>query len=120
MEGPTFRLGSMVAPRRNGFDPSTVLRDFDRGKASTLADGRTLREWEIASTDKELEIAPGVHYPAWTFNGWTTLRGPAGLGERLREVNFDHLIARANQQRAMLEPWRVQAGAQAFGTAPAE
>ncbi|MEV6324961.1 multicopper oxidase domain-containing protein [Nocardia sp. NPDC051787] len=67
--GPTFRLGSMVDPNTNGFDPSKVLRDFDYGTVSRLPGGRTLREWEIASSDKELEIAPGVRYPAWTFNG---------------------------------------------------
>ncbi|MFI6365629.1 hypothetical protein ACIBG0_23055 [Nocardia sp. NPDC050630] len=48
---------------------------------------------------------------------WATLRDPAGLGERLPDVDFDQLIARAEQQRALLDPWRVQAGLRAFGTA---
>ena len=46
---------------------------------------------------------------------WTTLRDVAGLGARLPEVDFDHLIARARSQREALEPFRVQAGHEAFG-----
>jgi FtsP/CotA-like multicopper oxidase with cupredoxin domain len=44
-----------------------------------------LREWEIFAVDKEIEIAPGVKFPAWTFNG--RVPGPTlrcREGERLR------------------------------------
>ncbi|MDQ4024576.1 MAG: multicopper oxidase domain-containing protein, partial [Actinomycetota bacterium] len=44
-----------------------------------------LREWEIVAADKEIEIAPGIKYPAWTFNG--RVPGPslrAREGELLR------------------------------------
>jgi hypothetical protein len=47
---------------------------------------------------------------------WTTLRDIAGLGARLPDVDFDRLIQRAEQQRAVLEPSRLQAGASAFGS----
>jgi len=53
-----------------------------------MASGRTLREWEIVAQDKEIEVAPGVKYAAWTYNGRVpgpTLR--AREGERLR-VHF--------------------------------
>src|SRR5262245_48607846 len=33
----------------NGFDPSNVLTDFDGGKVSRMADGRTLREYRIVA-----------------------------------------------------------------------
>ncbi|MCP2317899.1 Multicopper oxidase [Nocardia amikacinitolerans] len=67
--GPTFRIGSVVDHHANGFDPTDILRDFDYGTVTESRDGRTVREWEIASTDKELEVAPGVKFPAWVFNG---------------------------------------------------
>jgi FtsP/CotA-like multicopper oxidase with cupredoxin domain len=47
-----------------------------------------IREWEILAEEKEIEVAPGVKYAAWTYNGRVpgpTLR--ANEGERLR-VNF--------------------------------
>jgi hypothetical protein len=46
---------------------------------------------------------------------WTTLRDLAGLAARLPDVDFDGLIRRAEEQRAMLEPFREQAGRDAFG-----
>jgi len=54
---------------RNGFDPATVLQNFDYGKLSRLDDGTTLREYNIVAIDKEIEVAPGVFFPAWTYNG---------------------------------------------------
>jgi hypothetical protein len=47
---------------------------------------------------------------------WTTLRDLAGLGDRLPGIDFDNLIRRAEHQRAELEPFRRQAGTQAFST----
>jgi len=66
--GPTFRKGATVDHEANGFHPTSVLRDFDYGQTSTLPDGRTLREWDVYSSDEEIEIAPGVRFPAWTLN----------------------------------------------------
>ena len=51
------------------FDPGTFLTAFDLGKTSALPDGPTLREYEIFASEKEIEVAPGVMYPAWTYNG---------------------------------------------------
>lgn len=50
---------------------------------------------------------------------WETLRDFAGLGERLPDVDFDALIERAAAQRARLEPFRAQAGREAFGAGAA-
>jgi FtsP/CotA-like multicopper oxidase with cupredoxin domain len=53
----------------NGFDPLSLLYDWDYGEVSELPNGQTLREYHIAAVDKEIEIAPGVFFPAWTYNG---------------------------------------------------
>ena len=51
------------------FDPTEFLYDFDWGQESVAPDGRTVREWNISAVDKEIEVAPGVFFPAWTYNG---------------------------------------------------
>ncbi len=51
------------------FDPSKYLYDFDWGKESRGEGGRTVREWDLIAQNKDIEIAPGVWFPAWTFNG---------------------------------------------------
>jgi FtsP/CotA-like multicopper oxidase with cupredoxin domain len=53
----------------NGFDPTDTLTDFDYGQVSTLPTGQTLREFVINAIDKEIEVVPGVSYPAWVYNG---------------------------------------------------
>lgn len=65
---PGFPTGS-VPVERAGIDPTAFLRDFDRGQVSTLPDGRTLREWQIIAQDTDIEIAPGIVFAAWTYNG---------------------------------------------------
>jgi FtsP/CotA-like multicopper oxidase with cupredoxin domain len=78
----------------NGFDPSELVRDFDLGLTSRLPDGRTIREWTIVAQDREIEVAPGVTYPAWTYNGRVpgpTLRARQGERLRIRFINgSDH------------------------------
>ena len=69
----------------NGFDPTATLTDFDYGQVSTLPSGQTLREYEIIATDKDLEVVPGMNFPAWVYNG--RIPGPslrAQEGDRLR------------------------------------
>lgn len=89
---PLMAHGAMITvgevdDARNGFDPSKLLSDWDTGTVSKLPDGRTLRTFEVAAEDKEIEIAPGIMFPAWTYNG--RVPGPslrATEGERLRIV----------------------------------
>src|SRR5262245_66244978 len=67
-----------------------MLRDFDWGRTKRLASGRVLREWTLVAGDKEIEVAPGVRYPAWTYNGRVpgpTLRAREGELLRVRFVN---------------------------------
>ncbi len=69
-------------------DPMTFLEEFDFGRVSTLPSGQTLRTFELHAVDREIEIAPGVFFPAWTYNGQVpgpTLR--ATEGDLLR-MNF--------------------------------
>jgi len=90
INGATFRTGQVVDHAKNGFNPTDILRDFDSGATSTLPDGRVLREWDVVARDQEVEVAPGVAFPAWTFNGripGPTLRCRAGDRLRIRFVN---------------------------------
>jgi FtsP/CotA-like multicopper oxidase with cupredoxin domain len=90
-EGPAGHLGTvgMVDPASNGFDPQSILRDFDEG---VVRGG--VREWELVADEKEIEVAPGVKYAAWAYNGRVpgpTLRAREGERLRIRFVNAaDH------------------------------
>ncbi|HZJ10771.1 MAG TPA: multicopper oxidase domain-containing protein [Trueperaceae bacterium] len=75
---------------RNGFDPHDILTDWDGGRVSTAANGQTIRHYTITAVDKEIEIAPGLFFPAWTYNGRVpgpTLRVTEGDRVRLTFVN---------------------------------
>jgi FtsP/CotA-like multicopper oxidase with cupredoxin domain len=81
----TFDGGRTVDHRANGFDPQELLRDFDWGRTRRTASGRVVREWTLYAADKEIEIAPGIAFQAWTYNG--RVPGPTlrcREGERLR------------------------------------
>ena len=71
-------------------DPDNYLRSFNYGRVSTLANGSTVvREFTLVADDRQMmEIAPGVFYNVWTFNG--TVPGPtlrATEGDLIR-INF--------------------------------
>ena len=82
-------------------DPSVYLRSFNFShlperersryyRESPLGDGRLLREYELYAVDREMEIAPGVFFPAWTYNGQVpgpTLRASEGDRVRVRFLN---------------------------------
>ena len=75
---------------RLGFDPSILLNEFDYGEVSSRADGTVVREFEITAFDREIEIAPGVFFPAWTYNGQVpgpTLRANEGDLVRVHFTN---------------------------------
>lgn len=77
-----------VGPSR--FDPLRFLEAFDYGQVSLREDGSTLREYEIVAVDREIEVAPGVFYPAWTYGGQVpgpTIRATEGDRLRIRFVN---------------------------------
>ena len=79
-----------VDHEKNGFNPGEILTDFDYGQVSTLPDGRTLREYEITVINKNIEIVPGLEYPAWTYDG--RIPGPTircTEGDRIRITLFN-------------------------------
>jgi FtsP/CotA-like multicopper oxidase with cupredoxin domain len=80
-------LVGTVDHERNGFDPLHMLVDWDYGTiAGTTDSGRPIREYDISAndTDFEIEIAPGIFFPAWAYNA----RVP---GPTIRVVEGDHL-----------------------------
>lgn len=87
-------MGNMVAgdvdSAANGFDPMDILTEFDYGTVSTLPSGQTLREYQLIASEKVIEIAPGVTYPAWTYNGRVpgpTIRCTQGDRVRVTFIN---------------------------------
>jgi len=52
-----------------GIDPMVFLEHFDYGAVSRHPSGRRLREYQLVAADREIEVAPGVMFPAWTYNG---------------------------------------------------
>ena len=70
----------VVGAVNSDFDPSNFLtawnfNDLEKTermkyyKETLLADRTLLREYWIYAEDKEIEIAPGIFFPAWTYNG---------------------------------------------------
>ncbi len=84
--GPVGRVST------DGFNPTTFLRSWNFSnlppdkrerfyRETKRPDGSLLREYQIVAIDREIEIAPGVFFPAWTFNGQVpgpTLRATEG------------------------------------------
>lgn len=72
------------------FDPTAFLTEFDTGRVSGLPSGQVLREYDLVSEDREIEVAPGLFYPAWTYNGRVpgpTIRCTEGDRVRIRFTN---------------------------------
>ena len=86
---PSATIGDIDVSRLS-IDPSDFIQTFEYGEATTMADGTVVREWELIAIDREIEIAPGVFFPAWTYNGQVpgpTLRANEGDLLRIHFVN---------------------------------
>lgn len=95
-------MGTVGRVSADGFNPSVFLRNWnfselppeERAKfyrETPRPDGTLLREYQIFAADREIEIAPGMFFPAWTFNG--QVPGPtirATEGDRVK-VTFRNL-----------------------------
>jgi manganese oxidase len=95
-------MGTVGRVENDPFKPTPFLRawnfsDLPPAERATVyretprPDGSLLREYEIYAVDREIEIAPGVFFPAWTYNG--QVPGPtirATEGDRIR-VTFRNL-----------------------------
>lgn len=99
-------LGSVGHVQKGGnIDPMVYLTTWnfsnlplgERAKyyrTEKLPDGRTLHEFHIFAMNREIEVAPGVSFPAWTYNGQVpgpTLR--VTEGDRVR-IHFTNLGTR--------------------------
>jgi FtsP/CotA-like multicopper oxidase with cupredoxin domain len=88
--GPVGRVST------DDFDPSAFLQTWnfsdlpaaERGefyRETSREDGSLLREYDLFAVNREVEIAPGIFFPAWTYNG--QVPGPtirATEGDRVR------------------------------------
>jgi manganese oxidase len=95
LAGPVGRVAS------NGFDPTVYTRSWNFShlppeerrrfyRETPRPDGSLLREYELVAVDKEIEIAPAVFFPAWTFNGQVpgpTIRATEGDRVKVTFVN---------------------------------
>ena len=93
MHGGHMVVGE-VDHAKNGFSPYEILTDFDAGEVSKDAGGRTVHEYEFVVINKDIEVAPGVFFPAWTYNGRVpgpTIRATEGDRIRISLINgTDH------------------------------
>ncbi len=94
-------MGSVGRVTPGVFNPTEFLRDWNfsslpadrRGKfyrETPRPDGSLFREYELVAIDREIEIAPGVFFPAWTYNGQVpgpTLRATEGDRVRVTFLN---------------------------------
>ena len=82
-----YQMGTVGDVDNSLLDPDRYLTQNLESTTSTLPDGRTLRTFQVHAINKEIEIAPGVFFQAWTYNGHVpgpTLR--AKEGERIRVI----------------------------------
>jgi FtsP/CotA-like multicopper oxidase with cupredoxin domain len=89
-------MGTVGRVTSSIFNPTAFLRAWNFSdlpderrnslyRESPRPDGSLLREYQLVAIDREIEIAPGVFFPAWTYNG--QVPGPtirATEGDRVR------------------------------------
>jgi FtsP/CotA-like multicopper oxidase with cupredoxin domain len=97
----THAMGPVGKVSTDGFNPTSFLRAWNFSdlppdqrqrfyRETTREDGTLLREYNIVAFDREIEIAPGVFFPAWTFNGQVpgpTLRATEGDRVKVTFIN---------------------------------
>ncbi len=97
-------FGAVGEYRDRSFDPHEYLRTFNTGEDGQESveqevyeeDGRTVRHFQFTAVDKTIEIAPGIEFDAWAFNG--QVPGPtirAVEGDLIR-VTFDNQSVHAH------------------------
>jgi manganese oxidase len=93
--GPVGKVDTSV------FDPAVFARSFNFShlpdedrvefyRETLRPDGSRLREYQLVAADREIEIAPGIFFPAWTFNGQVpgpTLRATEGDRVKVTFIN---------------------------------
>jgi hypothetical protein len=103
------RIMSRLGVRRN---PIKVALATMGERAGRMKLNGRLRSYSPLSRFVELDVL------AYGIEGkkvlWQNLRDCANLAERLPDVDFDALVARAQSQRDEIEPFRLAAGAAAL------
>jgi len=74
---PHGAFGTVGEYQQSHFDPHSFLRAFNTGydgeddvtQRVFERDGQRVREFELNASLVDIEIAPGVTFPAWTYNG---------------------------------------------------
>jgi FtsP/CotA-like multicopper oxidase with cupredoxin domain len=93
--GPVGRVSTA------SFDPGVFTRSWNFShlppeeregfyRETPRPDGTLLREYQLIAADREIEIAPGIFFPAWTFNGQVpgpTLRATEGDRVKVTFIN---------------------------------
>jgi len=109
-------FGAVDEYRDSSFDPHQFLRTFNTGEdgqenvEQTVyeEDGQTVRHFQFQAVDIDIEIAPGVEFPAWSFNGQVpgpTLRAEEG---DLIRIEFENLSRHAHTIHPHLENHRPE------------
>ena len=76
----TAHLGTVGEYETDDFNPSVYMKSWNYNDLpseerkrfyleTNLSDGTKLREYWIYAEDKKIEVAPGVYYDAWVYNG---------------------------------------------------
>jgi hypothetical protein len=100
-------MGPVGRVKSPALDPTKFLRSFNFShlpeaersrfyRETRRPDGSLLREYELIAVDREIEIAPGVFFPAWTFNGGVpgpTIRATEGDRVRVNFIRFHRVAA---------------------------
>jgi FtsP/CotA-like multicopper oxidase with cupredoxin domain len=87
---PTDRFNPAVFLRNWNFSELPPAERALKYRETARPDGTRLREYELVAVDREIEIAPGIFFPAWTFNGQVpgpTLRATEGDRVRVTFIN---------------------------------
>jgi FtsP/CotA-like multicopper oxidase with cupredoxin domain len=101
MQHAAHAMGPVGRVSTKQFDPTIYLRSWNFSdlpaaerdrfyKETRRSDGTLFREYQLIAVDREIEIAPGIFFPAWTFNGQVpgpTLRATEGDRVRVTFIN---------------------------------
>jgi FtsP/CotA-like multicopper oxidase with cupredoxin domain len=94
-------MGTVGRVKTDRFNPTAFLRAWNFSdlapserarfyRETPRPDGSLLREYDIFAVDREIEIAPDLFFPAWTYNGQVpgpTIRATEGDRIRVNLVN---------------------------------
>ena len=96
------RVVGTVDYAANGFAPKDIATDFNFGEVTTSADRASHPENQLedpSAINSELEIAPGVFFPAWTYDG--RIPGPTIRASRATRSAFGSSMGAATHTRCI-------------------